>query len=289
VEVIFGAEPEAISLLHFLFYVRAGGGFLRLAEIERGAQQDRFVGGAQGLSLGLAARLGERVRLDTPVRAIRHVGGGVRVSTDRGELAARRVIVAVPPALVDGIELDPPLPPARRALAGSIPMGATTKVLVCYDRAFWRDRGLSGEVVTRQGPIAVTFDNTSHDGAQPALVAFIVGERAHEHARRDEATRRAVVLDALARWFGPEARTPRALVEKEWAAEPWSGGCPVGVAAPGRYLGLSGALRAAHGAVHFAGTETARVWNGYLEGAIEAGERAADEVLAALAAKGRQA
>jgi monoamine oxidase len=282
VQVVFGAEPAEISLLHFLFYMRAGGGLMNLVEIEHGAQRTRFVPGAQELSLRLAERLGERVVLEAPVTSIDDGQASVRVDSARGAFRARRAILALAPPLIDGIALSPALPPARARLTHTMPMGATTKVIATYARAFWRERGLSGEVVAREGPIAVCFDNTSHDGAQPALVGFIVGERARVHARLPEAERRRLVLEALGRWFGDEARTPLELVEQCWADEPWSGGCPVSVATPGLYARLGAALREPIGRLHFAGTETARVWNGYLEGAIEAGERAAVEALARL-------
>jgi monoamine oxidase len=282
VQVVFGAEPAEISLLHFLFYLRAGGGLMNLVEIEHGAQQRRFVPGAQELSKRLAAPLGERLVLGAPVRAIDDGPASVRVDTEKGVLHARRAVLAIAPPLYARIAITPELPAARGRLVDAMPMGATTKVIATYAKAFWREAGHSGEVIAREGPIAVCFDNTSHDGAQAALVAFIVGERARQHARLPADARRRVVLEQLGRWFGNAAREPDELVEQCWADEAWSGGCPVSVAAPGLYAGLGAALREPVGRLHFAGTETARVWNGYLEGAIEAGERAAAEALARL-------
>ncbi len=282
VQVVFGAEPAEISLLHFLFYTRAGGGLMNLVEIENGAQRTRFVPGAQELSKRLAEQLGARVVLEAPVRAIEDGTASVRVDSARGTFRARRAILAIPPPLIDGIDVQPALPPARARLTDAMPMGATTKVVATYARPFWREHGHSGEAVAHEGPIAVCFDNTSHDGAQPALVAFIVGDRARAHARLPEPERRRLVLETLGRWFGNAAREPEQLVEQCWADEPWSGGCPVGVGAPGLYARLGATLRHPVGRLHFAGTETAQVWNGYLEGAIEAGERAAAEALARL-------
>jgi monoamine oxidase len=283
VQVVFGAEPAEISLLHFLFYTRAGGGLMRLVEIERGAQRTRFVDGAQSLSLGLAARLGgDAVRLAAPVTEIRQELDAATVATPAGTFRARRVILALPPALVDRIACTPALPAERALLAQRMPMGATTKVLCTYERAFWRERGRSGEVVSTGGPVAVVFDNVSHDGRQPCLVAFVVGARARAHARLAPEARRRAVLAQLERWFGAEAGRPLDVVEQDWAAEPWSWGCPVGVGAPGVVTRAGRALREPAGRLHFAGTETATEWNGYLEGAIQAGERAAGEVLARL-------
>src|SRR5581483_11456074 len=72
VRAVFAAEPEELSLLFFLFYVRSGGGMMSLVEIKRGAQQDRLLGGTQQLSQRLAEQLGSRVRLNQAVTAISH-------------------------------------------------------------------------------------------------------------------------------------------------------------------------------------------------------------------------
>jgi len=277
--VVFGAEPSELSLLHFLFYSRAGGNFLNLCEIDGGAQQDRFVTGAQSLSTGLADKLGDRVCLSAPVRQIRQSDDGAVVVTDRGETRAKYVVVAMPPALVGRIQYDPALPAGRDQLTQRVPMGSTVKCLVTYDEPFWRAAGFSGEVVCTGGPVTVWFDNCSHDNAQPALVGFVVGKAARTWAQRSEADRRRALTQSLTRYFGSRAGEPSEIVEQDWSAEPWTRGCPVGVVPPGVLSTFGTTLRQPVGRLHWAGTETATVWNGYLEGAIEAGERAAREVL----------
>src|SRR5215207_7564601 len=71
---VFAVEPAEVSLLHILFYAAAAGGWDDLLDTEGGAQQDRLVGGTQQLSLRMAEELGDRVRLSSPVRAIRIEG-----------------------------------------------------------------------------------------------------------------------------------------------------------------------------------------------------------------------
>ena len=88
--------------------------------------------------------------------------------------------------------------------------------------------------------------------------------------------------EALTGMFGPQAASWTDYAECDWTAEPYSRGAPVGLMGPeimGRYGHV---LRRPEGLVHWAGTDTATVWNGYMDGAIQAGERAADEVLAKL-------
>lgn len=279
IRVVFGAEPDELSLLWVLRYSAAAGNLMRLVEIPDGAQERRFVEGAQTLSVRLAERLGEDVVLNAPVRAIEDTGKGVIVTSDRGRFEARFAVMAVPPALAGRIAFSPPLPAPRDQLLQRFPMGATVKVLALYERAFWREKGLSGEAVFTRGPVSVVFDNTSDDGATPCLLAFVVGDPARRWSQTPEAARRASVLDAFTAAFGPEARRPVEFVEQDWSAEPWTRGCPTASVGPGVLRGAGGLLRAAVGAVHWAGTETADEWTGYLEGAIEAGQRAAAEVM----------
>jgi monoamine oxidase len=282
VRSVFGAEPGELSLLHFLAYLRAGGGLMSLVGIENGAQQDRFVDGAQTVAQRLAAALGARVVLGAPVRAIRRRPDGVDVASDAGTWHGRRVIVAVPPVLAGRIAYDPPLPALRDQLTQRMPMGATIKCHALYERPFWRELGFSGEAVSDGEPVSAVFDNTSHDGAQPALLGFIVGRPARIWSGRDPVERREAVLAAYARFFGPEAARPMAYVEKDWSVDPWAGGCPVGSMTPGTMSLFGPALRAPVERIHWAGTETAIEWTGYMEGAVESGERAAREVVARL-------
>jgi monoamine oxidase len=274
---IFAAEPRELSFLHFLAYLNHGGGLERLAEVEGGAQERRLVGGVQQLSERLAETLGERVHLSAPVRAIDQ-GRTLRVETDAGAFEAERVVVALSPALAGRIHYTPALPGRRDRLSQRMPMGSALKVVAAYERPFWRERGFSGEAVSDRGPLRLVMDDSSHDGSQHALVAFFLGETAARFTGRP-VERRAAALEALARFFGPEARTPMAYVDQDWVAEPNSRGCYVGNFGPGVWTTLGQALREPCGRIHWAGTETAREWMGYFEGALEAGERAALEVL----------
>lgn len=279
--VIFGSEAAELSMLHFLYYVRQAGGLMPLVEIRGGLQETRFVQGAQSVSLALAAALGDRVHLSAPARRIAQTPSGVTVTTDAGAFHGDRVVVAVAPAIAGRIAFEPGLPGLRDELTQRFPMGGTLKSHLLYERAFWRDAGLSGEAVLTKGPVSVVFDNTSHDGAQPALVAFAVGRGARELGALPEAERRRRVIDVLVRCFGPEALAPVMYVDKDWSADPWVRGCPTGIVPPGVLTVFGPALRTPVDRIHWAGTETAREFTGYMEGAVESAERVADEITAA--------
>jgi monoamine oxidase len=279
IRTIFGAEAGELSLLHVLHYVSEAGGMGALTETKGGFQQDRIRGGAQLFSSRMADALGpERVQLARPVRLILHDRDGVTLIAGGSRLRARRAIVAVPLPLADRIEYSPALPTLRGQLTQRTGMGATVKCLALYDRPFWRERGFSGEAVCGDGPIAVTYDNTTPEG-QAALLAFVVGRPARGWSERAPAVRRGEVLGSLARWFGAEALRPTAYHETDWAAEPWSGGCPIATFPPGTLTGFGEALRTPVGCIHWAGTELATTCSGFMEGAVASGEQAAAEVM----------
>jgi monoamine oxidase len=287
-QMIFCVEPRELSFLYFLYYLHSGQGFVRLSSIRGGAQQDRFFDGAQALSLRMAEALGERVRLGAPVRAIAQREDGVTVTHARGESQARFVILAIPPLLHERIGFSPELPEARRELSRNMPMGSVIKCVIAYERPFWREAGLSGEVLSDAGPLRAVFDDSSHDGTHAALVGFIVGDAARQLHEQPAAARRDAVVTQLVRLFGDKAARPRAYVDQDWIAEEWSRGCYVGVMGPGVWTRWGSALRRPIGRIHFAGTETAREWCGYFDGAIEAGQRAADEVAVRTSAEARR-
>ena len=279
VRTIYGVEARDMSALYFLMHLNACGGLLKMGEAQGGAQQDRFVQGAQAISLALAEQLGDAVLLGRPVRKLAHREDGIDVTTDEGIVSGRFAIVSMAPALAGRIDYEPQVSVARDQLTQRFAMGATVKVVVTYDRAFWRDAGFSGEVVSADGPFSVVYDNTSQDGSQAALVGFIVGQHARHWSLQPPPDRERRVLAALAKYFGDEARLCREYLEVDWAADPWSRGCPLGAPPPGVLSASFAQLRKPEGRIHWAGAEAATEWIGYMEGAVESGERAADEVL----------
>ncbi len=279
---VLTSEPRDVSFLYFLSYLRWGEGLESLISIPDGAQQDRFVGGAQQICTRLAERLTPRVRLNAPVRSIEQDADGVTLRSDAGPVRARYAIVAVPPVLAGRIDYTAPLPAVRDQLSARLPMGSVIKYVATYDRPFSREAGFSGEVVSDTGITVTTFDDTSHDERHPALVTFSDAQAARDWSGRTTEERRAAVLAEFVRFFGPPAARPVDFAEKNWNDDPWSRGCYVGVGGPGVLTSCGEALRTPCGRIHWSGTETATEWTGYLEGAIQSGHRAAEEVHARL-------
>ncbi len=280
---IMAGHPERISLLWFLAYLRSGGGLLPIIQNDGGAQDQRFVGGSQAVSIEVARALGGRVLLGHPVsRVTDRPGQPVVVDTLGGTFHARRVVVAMMPADTLRIRFDPLLPELRRELCegwARLTRLPIVKLSLTYREPFWRAAGLNGAMQSDRSPLQLVFDNSPEDGSIGVLTGFLSVVEAPGFA--DRAARQALVVEELVRYFGDTARRYDAYVEKDWAADPWSTGCitPLG---PGLLSRAGPALRAPVGRVHWAGTETSDRWWGYMDGAVRSGERVAEELAAAL-------
>ena len=284
-ETLYAAEPEELSLLHALAYVRsAGRGHLtHLARVGRGHQQEQLRGGAQSLPLAVAAALGERVVLESPVRRIAVHGGHVSVTGPHACISCRRVVVALPPALAGRLEWDPPLPGGRDRATLAFNGGSVITASLVYAEPFWREQGLSGYAATTHGPVRAVLDVSPPPPVRAGVLqAFVVAGSARALARVSAAERRRAILGGLAELFGDAARTPEQYYEKDWTADEWTRGCYHGIGAPRAWLAHGPRLRESVGPIHWAGSETATWGLGTMEGAIDSGRRAACEVAGAL-------
>lgn len=280
---LFSCESRDVSLLHVLFYIRSAGSLGFLLNTNGGAQERQIEGGAQLLPEGLAAALGDDgLTLDSPARRVVTEGGTTTVFADRVTVRAARVIVAVPPPMIPRIVFEPALSAMKDQLCQRLPMGSVAKAVAIYDTPFWRKKGLTGQATSDVGPVKITFDISPKDGSPGVMMGFIDGQDARTWGALTEAQRRKQVLAQFAAWFGTEARAPREYLDVHWDALPLHRGCPVAVPPPGALIGFRDALRAPEGSVHFACTETATTWSGYMDGAIQAGDVVAGLVGATL-------
>ena len=279
--VTWGCETEQVSMLHAVRYIKAAGGLGRMLDVEGGAQQDRFPDGTQQIALRMAEELGERVVLNAIVRSIeRHADSSLTVGSDRGEVTTKAVIVAVPPAQRAAIAFEPALPPEYEKLTEHWPQGNLSKAYVAYDTPFWRENGCSGEALSDEGPVFITFDVSPSDAGPGILLGFT---DARTFDRLPAEQRRERVLDGFATLFGNAARRPIAYLDHCWGREEFAPGGPTAAVPPGSWTTYGPWLRKPVGGIYWAGTETADAWTGFLDGAVRSGKRAADEVHRSLA------
>lgn len=278
ISAVFAADPEEISLLFAAFYVKGGGSFRNMIATQNGAQQDRVVGGTQQIVEKLASNLQGPLLLGCPVSEITQDNQKVEVRGAKTTLSCARAVVAIPPSLAARIAFEPALPGDKQNLLERMPPGSVIKFHAVYEEPFWRSEGLSGEAGSTDLPISFTFDNSPPEANCGVLVGFAEGRNAQALRKMEESERRRIVLDSFREYFGHPALEPAQYFEKDWSKEPWTRGCYAAHMPPWALWRYGEALRAPVGRVHFAGTETARIWPGYMEGAIESGERVAYEV-----------
>ena len=279
-----GAEMREVSLLFALLFVAQSGDRNHPGTFERnfntrdGAQQDRLHGGSEQIGLRVARQLGDRVVLGSPVRRIEQLARGVTVESDDVVVHAKHAVIAMAPALVRRIDFSPELPAQRRRLNESMRNGTLTKVSVVYDRPFWRDMGLSGTALSANGPIGVVFEDSPEDASKGILIGFVGGDKNRRYRTVGRAERRARIVAELETIFGRRAGTVERIVESDWRGEKWSRGCPIAIAPPEVLTRYGPALRRPVGRIHWAGTETADYWAGYMDGAVRSGERVVREI-----------
>ncbi len=278
------SDPDRLSLRDYATILRAMHGLIPALTTRGGAQDSLVVDGAGTLAVRMAAALGDRVQTNRAVLAIHRDADGADVHTSAGTVRAQRVVVTVPPPMAAAIEHRPALPEARAHAERTMYMGLVYKALAAYERPFWRARG-HAELIDIADPGVGVFDSSPPGPDGPGHLCLLIGGPAARAL--DELTpeaRRDLLLGRLAAHLGDAVRTPASWHDKSWHRDEFAGG---------GYLALPDASAggtdfpvdaAPSGTLHWAGTETATDHPGYIEGALQSGERAAREVATALGA-----
>lgn len=286
IRALVGRECDEIGLHYILDYIKSGGGYESLAsEGPKGAQSLKIKEGTSAVAAGLAGDLEDgTIYANSPVTRIQQ-SDVCRIHTANGlDIECKKIIIAIPTNTYDDISFTPPLPKDKRALVSRTMPGHYSKCILSYKRAWWKDLGLVGNFSSFQGPICLSWDTSNAEDDQYSLSLFIVGAMAVSWATLSNLQREEKVLEHLAQLIGPENAH---LVEEdlleinslEWSKESYLGGAPTSCIGPGDLARYGKALREEFKHIHFAGAETAFEWKGYMEGALRAGSRAADEVI----------
>lgn len=278
-ELLFAGAPQAVSLLQALLQLRRQGGAAGLGELRLGWGQQRPAAGMQAICQGLIERLGEGLILDTPVLALEQDARGVELITAQGRYRAGRVVLALPALLLVRMGFTPALAGWQdHGLRHLLPQSSVDAQLR-YERPFWRERLPQIVLPLRSACGCLLLEQPPLRTGEGALRVCLTGAAARSFDAVPEPARRALLLDILGGLLGEPARTPLECLLQCWADEPFLRSAAVQWPAGGWSL-QAASLRRPLGRVHFAGADLARRWPGSLEGAVEAGEQAAEEVLA---------
>lgn len=277
------ADPSQVSLLWYLWYIKCSGGTHRIWNVNGGAQERKFLGGSMQISKKIADLLGDRIHLGQSVVKIAQDNNGAAITTlDGSQYECDYVISAIPPPLLQKIHYDPPLPVAKNQLIQRISMGLTIKAEIYYKEPFWRKLGLSGLTTCGDGieVIGNCMDDCRPGSTTGQLTCFIYSDMALKLHSVPKEDRCRMISECLAKFYDTdEALKPIHYADHSWAYEQYTGGCYTTNYPPGIMTKFGRAIRKPYLRLFFAGTETATVWSGYMSGAVQAGQRAAKEVL----------
>lgn len=282
------AEASEVSMLWFLWYIKQCGGYGRSIATTNGGQERKIMNGTQQLSIRLREVVGpSKVLLNKPVcRIDQSLGPFVQVQTlDNSTYRSDYLICALPPHLLLKIHHEPALPPGKNLLCQRCPMGQVAKVILYYERPFWKEHNYSGsfliDPISRAShPIVLSLDETKPDGSHPAVIGFAAADGWYEMRHKSNIEVAKIVAESYAQLTGLEEFRHFIRVERfDWTTEQYSGGCYTSTMTINTLTKYGQHLREPFGRIYYAGTETAIKWSGYMDGAISAGKRAAREIL----------
>lgn len=268
-----------------LVFEGADGAVRRDLEMAPMAGSLRIDGGLGGLIDGLAAEVGDhRIRTGHQLTALSSANEKIAAEIDAGgeiTITTDQIIIAAPPRLLEAnFDFTPHLSTAAKQKMRATPtwMAGHAKIIAVYPRPFWRDAGLNGDAISHRGPMAEIHDASPADGSAGALFGFVGVPAEH---RRDPEQLLAAAKTQLASMFGPEALAPTDMILQDWATEALTAtkddeAPPASHPAYGPIDSLSDLWG---GRLHIVSSEIAPTFGGFIEGALEAAEIKAAELL----------
>jgi monoamine oxidase len=271
----YTTEPERFSMLDL-----ARNAAMYYSELERRPSM-RVLGGNDQIPMAIAKTL-PRVRLKSPVTAVSVNPDDVSVTVKQNEsyltFDSAFTILAVPLTTARLIEFNPPLPVAHQKMVNEISYGAVTKVMIEYRKRFWDEIGWNGRLAT-DSPIVYTWHATSHIEHEHGIItAYTGGDNATKLSVLSDEERIHVAVAELERIFHGSSNLIENTATVAWPNEPYTRGAYMALA-PGEVTSYWKTLQEPAGRLFFAG-EHATPIQGYMEGAVESGQRAAGMILA---------
>jgi monoamine oxidase len=273
----FLADPEELSLLalvdQFAGFPGDGSAAWRTYRVE---------GGNDRLPAALAQPFSDRLHLNTELVAVSHRGRGVRASVKNGQRVSTidcdYLVCALPATLLRRIPIAPALAAPQHDAIARLRYGRATKTLLQFARPFWRRPGIPRAFGSPLGWGAV-WDGNEEQRGRAGILSFMAGGSASDATdtmlQQDGAPALARELD----WLGSKGAELVGHHHASWGSDAWARG---GYAFfdPGFDPSLRAWLARPSGRLFFAGEHTSFDGQGYMNGAIQSGRRAAAEVVA---------
>lgn len=282
-ETVFASQPKDISLLHALFYFKSGRDLNTLINIQDGAQQHRIEGGMQTLAEKIASKFTDHIFFNHAVKEVEKTVDGFCVKGGDFQIQGKKVIIAIPPPLAREIQFAPKLSVTKMGLLQKLEMGKVGKCFMVYKEPFWRKGGFSGQAFADENsPFQSIFDSSPKNGEYGVILGFTIADRSVGFFQHDKKKRETLMLEKLVSYFGEQAADPVFYEDFTMTDEAWSKGCYAALYPKATWIEYKNTLSESENSIIWAGTETSTEWFGYIEGAVRAGERAANEAIKTL-------
>ncbi|MEE6169660.1 MULTISPECIES: flavin monoamine oxidase family protein [unclassified Mycolicibacterium] len=269
---------HSFSALQAVLMAASAGSFSNLVD-EDLLLDKRVVGGMQQVSTVIAAALGDDVVLESPVRTLRWAGASVSAISDRLTVNADHAVMAVPPNLYSRVNFDPPLPRRQHQMHQHQSLGLVIKVHAVYETPFWREEGLSGTSFSPDLMVQEIYDNSNYGESRGTLVAFVPDEKADAVFALDDAERRRVILEDMAKSLGPKTLNPVVYYESDWAAEEWTRGAYAASYDLGGLHRYGADQLTPVGPIHWASSDLAGEGYQHVDGAVRIGKATAARIV----------
>jgi monoamine oxidase len=270
----FLADPANLSLLSLVDQMASGS--------PGRAGMYRIVGGNDRLPKALASMLGDRVLLRHEVLAVSQSKTAVRVRIRAGDdeswIPSDYLILALPATRVRMLDIRPTLLHEQAVAISTLAYGPVTKTLLQFDRRFWRQRNRPLGYGTNL-PIGAVWDANEQQKGKVGILCLMAGGTTSAATRKLLSTTGTVGLVRTLNWLGKTRKNLVAMRSVTWEQDPWVQG-GYAVFGPGYDPRLRTWLARPCGRILFAGEHTSLRWQGYMNGAVESGLRAAAEIQA---------
>jgi monoamine oxidase len=277
----FLADPEELSLVALVDQFAQ-------TDAPVGGRMYRIEGGNDRLASALATPLGPSLHLGTDLLAISHRGRGVRatVKTRRtqSQISCDYAIVTLPAVVLRRVPISPALPAQQHDAIARLKYGRATKTLLQFSKRFWRIPGRP-RAFGSPLPFGAMWEGNEEQRGRPGILSLLAGGSASDGTQAIMARRGPQGLADALEFLGSKRAELLGTRQIVWEHDPHARG---GYAFfdPGFDPSLRAWLARPCGRLFFAGEHTSIKWQGYMNGAVESGRRAAAEVAAVHALSG---
>lgn len=245
-------------------------GLKSLDDGRNGAQHYKIASGSQQICSRIS--LTENVRLNDPLKSVDYRSTNeILLTLNSGiQIKCSRLLLAFSPSLLPTIDFSPSLPSNCYC---QMTMGQCIKTIFIYSQSFWKNKQI--HQIDQQGPCSNIFESTN----PLALIGLVLGDHAAFWTHREESELIQAIIEQYSILYQTD-EIPQQTFVQYWPKESLSRGCYAGVYPPSSSSTWRDRTKPLiDQRIWLASTEMALEWIGYIEGAIEAGQRFAEEIV----------